>query len=230
MPCSSCKQSGHNKTTCPNKKLSATPKIETAPLQVHKVKMSQTIADIYAKFLPLVGNEYTLPITANKGLPGQFLEDLLGIPHTSNCLDCSDGELKLFPVKKLKKNSTLVPKESIAVTMLSTDELRTCDFQSSKCCKKMSKMLLVPYYRNGDTIRFMNPKIIDRENTAFTELYSFLEADYNEIRKIYIEMGTLQSETGMLLQNRTKGVGHGSTSRAFYLRPEFMKRYVPLSL
>jgi len=31
MPCSSCKQSGHNKTTCPNKKSSATPKIETAP-------------------------------------------------------------------------------------------------------------------------------------------------------------------------------------------------------
>jgi len=30
MPCSSCKQSGHNKTTCPNKKSSATPKIETA--------------------------------------------------------------------------------------------------------------------------------------------------------------------------------------------------------
>lgn len=30
MPCSSCKQSGHNKTTCPNKKSSATPKNETA--------------------------------------------------------------------------------------------------------------------------------------------------------------------------------------------------------
>ena len=30
MICSSCKQSGHNKTTCPNKKSSATTKIETA--------------------------------------------------------------------------------------------------------------------------------------------------------------------------------------------------------
>jgi len=30
MPCSSCKKSGHNKTTCPNKKSSAMPKIETA--------------------------------------------------------------------------------------------------------------------------------------------------------------------------------------------------------
>lgn len=192
--------------------------------------MSQTIADIYAKFLPLVGKEYTLPITANKGLPGQFLEDLLGIPHTSNCLDCSDGELKLFPVKKLKKNSTLVPKESIAVTMLSTDDLRTCDFQSSICCKKMSRMLVVPYYRNGDKIRFMNPRIIDKECIEFADLYKTLESDYKEIRENYNENGVLESKTGELLQNRTKGAGHGSTSRAFYLRPKFMKLYVPLSL
>jgi len=191
--------------------------------------MTQTIAGIHKKFIPLIGNEYTLAITANKGLPGQFLEDLLGIPHTSNCLDCSDGELKIFPVKKLK-NGKLVPKETMAITMLSTDDLRACDFKSSKCCKKMSKMLLVPYYRNGDIITFMNPTMIDREITAFEALYHLIETDYEEIRKNYIDTGILQSKTGLLLQNRTKGAGHGSTSRAFYLRPEFMKRYVPLNL
>lgn len=210
------------------KKPSATPKIGRN-FQVKRVEMSQTIADIHAKFIPLVGNEYTLPITANKGLPGQFLEDLLGIPHTSNCLDCSDGELKIFPVKKLK-NGTLVPKETMAITMLSTDDLRACEFKSSKCCKKMSKMLLVPYYRNGDKIQFMSPKVIDKEIDTFAELYNLIETDYNEIRKNYIESGVLRSQTGTLLQNRTKGAGHGSTSRAFYLRQEFMKRYVPLNI
>lgn len=192
-------------------------------------KMTQTVADIHSKFIPLIGNVYTLPITANKGLPGQFLEELLGIPHTSNCLDCSDGELKLFPVKKLR-NGALVPKETIAVTMLSTDELRTNDFNSSRCCKKMSRMLIVPYYRKGDTIQFMTPKIIDRQCGEFADLYNTLEVDYNLIRKDYIENGILQSKTGTLLQNRTKGAGHGSTSRAFYLRPAFMKQFVPLSL
>jgi hypothetical protein len=165
----------------------------------------------------------------NKGLPGNFLEDLLGIPHTKNCLDCSDGELKIFPVKKLK-DGTLVPKETMAITMLSKDELRTNDFKESKCCKKMSKMLIVPYYRNGDSIRFMNPKIIDRECIEFADLYNTIESDYNQIRKIYIETGILQSETGTLLQNRTKGTGHGSTTRAFYLRQAFMKQCIPLSL
>jgi DNA mismatch repair protein MutH len=189
----------------------------------------QTISEIHAKLGPLVGNEFTLPITANKGLPGIFLEDLLGIPHTSNCLDCSDGELKLFPVKKLK-NGTVVPKETIAVTMLSTDELRTNDFKSSKCCKKMSRMLVVPYYRNGDSIKFIDSRIIDRECDEFAELYAQLERDYNEIRTNYLENGLLTSMSGKLLQNRTKGAGHGSTTRAFYLRPEFMKRIIQLSL
>ena len=191
--------------------------------------MSQTVAEIHAKILPLVGNKDTLPVTANKGLPGLFLEDLLGIPHTSSCLDCSDGELKLFPVKKLK-NGKLAPKETIAVTMLSTDDLRTCEFNSSKCCKKMSRMLVVPYYREGDTIQYMSPRIVDKSSPEFAELYATIESDYNEIRKTYIENGGLHSKTGTLLQNRTKGAGHGSTSRAFYLRPEFMKRCVPLSL
>jgi DNA mismatch repair protein MutH len=192
------------------------------------IKMAQTIAEIYARLLPLVGKEYLLQITTNKGRPGIFLEDLLGIPHTSNCLDCSDGELKLFPVKKLK-NGAFVPKETIAVTMLSKDELSENDFKTSKCCKKMSRMLIVPYYRSGDMIRFMNPKVVDRDCPEFAELYNIIERDYEEIRKGFLENGTLQSETGTLLQNRTKGPGHGSSSRAFYLRPEFIKRCIPLS-
>jgi DNA mismatch repair protein MutH len=189
--------------------------------------MSQTIKNIYDKFIPLIGIKHTLPVTKNKGLPGSFLEELLGIPHTSNCLDCSDGELKTFPVKKLK-NGALVPKETIAVTMLSKDDLVKSDFDSSKCCKKMSRMLVVPYYRTEETIQFMTPKIINR--SELEEIYKIIESDYNEIRKTYIETGELHSKTGKLLQTRTKGEGHGSKSRAFYLRPEFMKQCVPLNL
>ena len=187
--------------------------------------MSQTVDEIHAKFVPLIGKEYTLPLTRNKGLTGTYLEDLLGIPHTSNCLDCSDGELKVFPMKKLK-NGALVPKETIAVTMLNKDELRTCDFKDSKCLKKMTMMLLVPYLRTGDVIQFMGAKVVNLLDDEYKGLYDILEADYNEIRQKYLANGVLESSTGTLLQNRTKGAGHGSTSRAYYLRPEFMKKYV----
>jgi len=184
----------------------------------------QTVDMLYTKMQPFIGKEFNLPITKNKGLPGHFLEDLLGIPHTSNCLDAADGEVKLFPVKRLK-NGTLVPKETIAVTMLSTDDLLVRDFKSSKLCKKMSRMLIVPYYRNADNIIFMKPVIIVLSEH---ESYPIIESDYNEIRTNFIENGILRSKNGILLQNRTKGAGHGSTSRAFYLRPQFMKRFVPL--
>jgi len=190
----------------------------------------QTIAQIHEKFIPLIGKEYTLPIAANKGLPGHFLEDLLDIPHTSNPLDCSDGEVKVFPVKKLQKSGKLTPKESIAVTMLNKDDLKNCDFNASKCCKKMSKMLVVPYYRENEKIRFLTPVIVDRSSPDYEEVYSILESDYNQIRQTFLETGVLESKTGTLLQNRTKGAGHGTTSRAFYLRPAFAKRIVPLSL
>ncbi len=187
----------------------------------------QTIAEIQAKFTPLLGKRYTLPITANKGLPGHFLEDLLGIPHTPNALDCSDGELKLFPVKKLKSGA-LVPKETIAVTMLSKDDLKTCDFNSSRVCKKLSKVLIVPYFREGDTIQFLEAWLIERTDPAFSQVYATLEADYNEIRRHFLETGALESKTGTFLQNRTKGPGHGSTTRAYFLRQQFMRQFVPL--
>ena len=191
--------------------------------------MSQTIADIHEKLLLIIGKEFNLPKTKNKGLAGLFLEECLGIPHTSNCLDCIDGELKIFPVKKLKKGD-IVPKETMAVTMVSTEDLKKCEFAESNCYKKLNKMLATPYIRTGDTIRFLPPTLIERGAAKFANIYEIIDADYKLIRANYIESGRLESEIGTLLQTRTKGSGHGSTSRAFYLRSEFMKRCCTLTM
>jgi DNA mismatch repair protein MutH len=185
--------------------------------------MNQTIDEIYGKLVPFVGVEMELPATKNKGLVGLMAEKILGIPPTPNCLDCVDGELKTFPLKRLK-NGQLVPKETIAVTMLAPEQLKEHEFQASRCYKKMSRMLIVPYLRTGDIVQFMTPQIICREDAKYAELYAIMEADYTQIREEYLATGVIQSKTGKLLQSRTKGTGHGSTSRAFYLRPEFMKR------
>jgi hypothetical protein len=72
----------------------------------------------------------------------------------------------------------------------------------------------------------MGAKVVNLLDDEYKGLYDILEADYNEIRQKYLANGVLESSTGTLLQNRTKGAGHGSTSRAYYLRPEFMKKYV----
>jgi DNA mismatch repair protein MutH len=204
-------------------------KLNSLSLTATRTKMAQTIAEVHAKLLPLVGISHSVPLERNKGRPGQYLETLLGIPHTSNCLDCSDGEVKTFPLKRLK-DGTLVAKETVAVTMLNTEELRTNDFASSKCCKKMNKMMVVPYLREETTIRFFTPTIIDKAAEEFIPFYTQAETDYNAIRQGFLESGILSSSTGTFIQNRTKGAGHGSTSRAFYMKKEFLSTCVPTSL
>lgn len=92
-----------------------------------------SIKAVISKITPLLGAVYNIPITSNKGQVGLFLENLAGIPHTSNCLDCLDGEVKTVPLKKLKDQ--YVFKETIAITMLNKKDLLTYDFKSSKCFK-----------------------------------------------------------------------------------------------
>jgi hypothetical protein len=186
-----------------------------------------TIEELQAKLIPLVGTSMNSPKTKNKGETGILLEKLTGIPQTPNCLDCVDGELKTFPLKR-DGVGRLVPKETIAVTMLDRDTLKDCPFAQSRPCKKMSKMLCVPYERTGDTIVYYTPVLIDLSLPQYQTLVAILQADYEQIQKKFVETGELSSSDGTLLQNRTKGAGHGSTSRAFYLRTDFVKKYLIL--
>uniref|UniRef100_A0A6C0JII1 DNA mismatch repair MutH/Type II restriction enzyme Sau3AI domain-containing protein n=1 Tax=viral metagenome TaxID=1070528 RepID=A0A6C0JII1_9ZZZZ len=178
-----------------------------------------SLAELVDKILPLIGKSYNLPKTKNKGLPGLYLETLAGIQHTSNCLDCSDGELKVVPLKKTKKG--LVQKETIAVTMIQP-ELKTQLFPDSRCYKKLNNLLVVPYLRTGDIIVYMQPYLVNKEK--YPVLYKILEEDYYEIQKLFNETGILESKNGKVLQTRTKGAGHGSKSRAFYLRTCFLSQ------
>ena len=191
----------------------------------HPTMSSLKLADIHTKILSLLGKQHCCPVTKNKGKPGLMLEMMTGIPQTSNCLDCSDGELKTVPVVR-HKSGKLVPKETIAVTMLNRDDLKAQDFKASKCFMKMKRVLIVPYLRDNDNIQFLTPVLIDASQDAYAGIYDALEKDYSSIRNQFLTENTLQSATGTYLQNRTKGAGHGSTSRAFYLRKQFVEKWV----
>jgi len=183
----------------------------------------QTILSIQEKLLPHVGKLIACPLSRNKGLPGLFIEDLVGIPHTPNCLDCVDGELKLFPLKRLK-NGTLTPKETIAVTMIQPESLRTTPFTASNVFRKLNRCLYVPYLRDEESIVLYTPFLMDLGKNA--EIQTILDADYNEIATAYTTQNIMTGSIGRYLQTRTKGAGHGSTSRAFYLRPLFIKEFI----
>jgi len=200
-----------------------------SPKATHYLQQMLTIAFIHTKVNELVGQEIVSPITANKGAVGLLLETITGIPHSSNTLDCLDGELKVFPVKKLQ-NGTRVPKETIAVTMLSKELLKTTPYSDSGVCKKLQRTLYVPYERSGDIIKYLTPTFIDMSLPQYVTVCTAIQADYETIKQKYITSGTLSSTDGVYLQNRTKGPGgRQEKTRAFYLRKEFAKRYITLS-
>ena len=65
------------------------------------------------------------------------------------------------------------------------------------------------------------------------ELYEAVRADYELVRACLNDpsrgFSALTGRMGVYIQPRTKGQGHGSTSRAFYARPLFLSQFVDLS-
>lgn len=62
------------------------------------------------------------------------------------------------------------------------------------------------------------------------ELKRQVEDDYNLVREAIINQGfgSLTGKMGVFIQPRTKGPGHGSTSRAFYARTGFLKKVIDI--
>jgi DNA mismatch repair protein MutH len=181
-----------------------------------------TLSTVMERILPLLGVEHMVPRTENKGNAGHYLETLLGIPHSSACLDCEDGELKVFPLK-YNAAKQLVPKETVAVTMCNQEALCSVAFEDSKAAKKLRNTLFIPYLRTDkDTIIYYTPFCF----TADHVLWQTLADDYAAIQQKAKE-GIMTSSIGTYLQTRTKGAGHGSTSRAFYLRTQFLATLFP---
>jgi hypothetical protein len=211
---------------------SSSPKLEQCSKTKKCPLPRPTLNDVYDKVIEISETLYTLPKSANKGRPGNFLEELTGIPTSSACLDCLDGEVKVFPLKIIKK-CEYVPKETIAITMLSKESLEKDSFEASRCFKKLEKTLYVPYLRINDKIIFMKPTIIDLTQAKYKLLLEILKEDYNNIRQYYLNTGSLDgsSKIGIYLQNRTKGAGRDAPkTRAYYLRPLFIKNFVPIEL
>jgi DNA mismatch repair protein MutH len=172
--------------------------------------MSKPTMDLVkVAYTSISGKTHLCVKTKNKGGAGHLLEDLLKIPHSSDCLDMVDGELKVFP---LLPNGNV--KESVAVTMLDKELLKTTPFEESRVYKKLENVLFVPYKRDGDSVCFMDAIHFTKDHEYFEQL----KKDYTDI-----QTEEFSGKVGKYLQSRTKGAGHGTTSRAFYLRSSFMK-------
>ena len=162
----------------------------------------------------------------NKGWAGQVCERHLGLPlNSARSPNFGSWELKVVPMKYLK-NGSLVFKETMAICMIDKVEVARNDFYSSHLLRKLSKMVVVARTVGSD---YIEPSYVYNvvDFVLSEELYEHIEKDYDEVRSVIRDpkrgFDCLTGTMGVLVQPRTKGPGHGSTSRAFYARKELLK-------
>ena len=189
-----------------------------------KQTINQTVEVFNRK---LKNKRFKLAVCSNKGKPGQFVEECLGIKLSSDCLDCADGEIKLFPLKQLK-NGKINPKETIAITMRDLNEETIPIWDVSSLKRKTNNMLFIPYIRldnklkynkNGDYIKFFDCITFNTTNMEYKEFKN----DYDKIATHFRNNGIRKrgnTINGTYIQSRTKGQGGDDKKKtvAFYFR------------
>jgi DNA mismatch repair protein MutH len=181
-----------------------------------------------------MADQYGIPVwksgRENKGWAGLVIEHYLGLPQNSRQEpDFPGWELKVVPLRR-DRTGALRVKESMAVTMLEPAEVLANKFADSHLYDKLRSMV-----------------VVSRIYESAAELHSILHAagefdlddpkiraqvkdDYETIRQRIRATGidSVNGDLGKLVQARTKGRGHGSTTRAFYARPIFVAHILNL--
>lgn len=162
----------------------------------------------------------------NKGWKGLVLERLAGLEtNVSKAPNGLTYELKSVAFHHVKND--LVPKETMAITMINPEELKQHTFFESHCWAKLKTIVFCAVEWNGinsDEAKLL--KVVSLDFTEDDDLIKEIKADYDFIREKLIAKGfkSLTGSDGKWIQARTKGAGHGSTSRAFYARTGLVKK------
>jgi DNA mismatch repair protein MutH len=181
-----------------------------------------------------MADQYRIPVwksgRENKGWAGLVIEHYLGLPQNSRQEpDFGDWELKVVPLRK-DAHGKLRVKESMAVTMMEPTEVMANKFEDSHLYDKLRSMVVVSrIYESSQELHSIlhaaaefdldDPKIHERVKDDY-------ETTRQRIRATGIDSVT--GDLGKLVQARTKGRGHGSTTRAFYARSIFVAHILNL--
>jgi DNA mismatch repair protein MutH len=184
--------------------------------------------------LRAMADDYKIPVwkngRENKGWAGLVIERYLGLPQNSRqAPDFGDWELKVVPLRK-DLNGNLRVKESMAITMIEAAEVLANKFEDSHLYDKMRSMVVVSRVWESAKEEHSILHAAAEFDLDDQKLHAQVRDDY-EIIRVQIRTRGIDSVTGdlgKLVQARTKGPGHGSTSRAFYARPIFVAHILNL--
>lgn len=161
----------------------------------------------------------------NKGWKGLVLEKLAGLKtNVSKAPNGLSYELKSVSFRNIKNE--LVPKETMAITMINPEELKQQSFFESHCWAKLKSIVFCAvmwHGQNSESGELL--KVTSLDFAEDDELIKEIKADYDLIREKLLTQGfeALTGADGKWIQARTKGPGHGSVSRAFYARTKLVK-------
>ena len=162
----------------------------------------------------------------NKGWKGLVLERLAGLKtNVSKAPNGLTYELKSVSFHEV--SGKLVPKETMAITMINPKELKAHEFFESHCWAKLKTIVFCAVMWHGQNSE--KAELLKVTSLDFTEddkLIKEIKADYDFIRNKLKTKGfsALTGADGKWIQARTKGPGHGSVSRAFYARTALVKK------
>lgn len=162
----------------------------------------------------------------NKGWKGLVLERLAGLkPNVSKAPNGLSYELKSASFRY--KGNKLVPKETMAITMINPEELKRYSFFGSHCWDKLKSIIFCAVMWHGKNAKKAELlKVASLDFAKTDELIREIKADYDFIRlKLTIKgFKSLTGKDGKWIQARTKGAGHGSISRAFYAKTSLVQK------
>jgi len=170
----------------------------------------------------------------NKGWKGLVLERLAGLKtNVSKAPNGLTYELKSVAFRCVGKE--LVPKETMAITMINPTELKAHSFFESHCWSKLKTIVFCAVEWNGRNSK--SAKLLSVASLDFAEddeLIKEIKTDYDFIRNKLATQGfeALTGADGKWIQARTKGIGginprtgiRRPITRAFYARTNLVKK------
>jgi DNA mismatch repair protein MutH len=168
----------------------------------------------------------------NKGWAGHVFERFLGLPiNSAQAPNFGSWELKVVPLKRARAGGLRI-KETMAITMIDPVQVKATPFEDSHLLTKLRRAVIVARVVGDDVD---DPSIIHSINTLDLsgQLFDVVRQDYEQVRACLRDpkrgFESLTGSMGTYVQPRTKGAGHGSTSRAFYARPVFLEQIIDLN-
>jgi len=188
---------------------------------------------IIGKDLRRMADEYGVTVfkngKLNKGWAGHTLEHYLGLGLSSKQAPNGEfWELKAVPLHK--KNKAYAPKETMAITMINAKDIAERDFENSHLLNKLRSLIICGRLFEGKDEKHSTLVSVGTFDLIDKETLKQVKKDYDLTRETILQKGfsELTGEIGILVQPRTKGMGHGSTTRAFYARTGFVKKILGL--